>query len=79
LSVPVDRFRFLLRERWRDRVRFVLYRITTPSRPEDWRFMTVAGRRVAVHGWIRPWQLVLAAVRAALRRNHNHRPAAPKG
>jgi hypothetical protein len=70
VSLPVDRFRYALRERWRDRIRFVLYRITTPSTPEEWRFVSIGGRRVAVHGVTRPLQL-LARVPAALRQRHD--------
>jgi hypothetical protein len=69
ISLPVDQFRYALRERWRDRLRFVLYRITTPSSPAEWRFVSIGGRRIPVHGVTRPLQL-LARVPTALRQRH---------
>jgi hypothetical protein len=56
-SGPVDSFRYRLRERFRDRARFLMYRATTPSRPEEWRFVSIAGRQFPLHAVTRPFQL----------------------
>jgi hypothetical protein len=48
-SLPTDLFRFRLRERYRDRIRFVWYRITTPSQPESWRAVLLGGRAIPLH------------------------------
>jgi hypothetical protein len=69
LSLPVDRCRYDLRERWRDRLRFGLYRVTTPSRPEEWRFVSLLGRRFPVHWIRRPFRLAAKGIPALLRRS----------
>jgi hypothetical protein len=48
-SLPTDLFRYRLRERYRDRIRFVWYRITTPSQPESWSAFLLGGRAIPVH------------------------------
>jgi hypothetical protein len=65
-SLPTDLFRLRLRERYRDRIRFVWYRMTTPSRPENWSAILLGGRAVPLHTWRR---LVLLAgkMRPAIR------------
>jgi hypothetical protein len=65
-SLASDIFRFHLRERLRDRLRFVLYRLTTPSTPEEWTVLTVGDRVVPVHALLRPFHL-LARLLPALR------------
>jgi hypothetical protein len=64
-SWPVDRFRYRLRERLRDRVRFLLYRVTTPSSPQEWKFINVGGRQIPVHGLTRPFRLAGKALSRA--------------
>jgi len=53
-SGAVDRFRYLLRERPVDRLRFLWYRATTPSQPERWRTVTIGGKAFPVHALARP-------------------------
>jgi hypothetical protein len=57
-SLSHDLFHYRLREGLRERVRFLLYRWTTPSRPEEWRTITVWGRVVALHRLTRPFQVI---------------------
>jgi hypothetical protein len=70
-SLPTDLFRYELRERWRDRVRFILYRATTPSQPERWSAVTVGNLVLPVHALARPFHVLRKlgpAVRAVARR-----------
>jgi glycosyltransferase involved in cell wall biosynthesis len=59
-----DRFRILLQERARDRIRFVWHRATTPSDPNRWEIARIGGWAVPVHALRRPFhaagQLVIA-------------------
>lgn len=57
-SLTTDVFRFQLRERARDRARFLWYRLTTPSRPESWSAVAVGQRWVPTHGFVRPFRVV---------------------
>jgi hypothetical protein len=57
-GLATDLFRLQLRERWRDRLRFVWYRLTTPSRPESWTAITIGERSFATHGLVRPFRLL---------------------
>lgn len=66
-NLATDIFRFRLRERWRDQVRFVWYRVTTPSRPESWRALTFGDVVVPLHGILRPFRVLLKMPRAAAR------------
>lgn len=71
-SLETDLFRLRLRERPRDRLRFVWYRLTTPSRPESWSAVGIGGLWLPVHGFLRPLRL-LSKLPAAIGR---HRRAA---
>jgi len=51
-------FQFQLRERGRDRVRFVWYRLTTPSRPESWRAVRLGSIVVPLHGIALPFRVL---------------------
>ena len=53
-----DLFRLQLRERRRDRVRFLLYRLTTPSNPERWAAVAIGRHYFPLHAVLRPWMLV---------------------
>jgi hypothetical protein len=57
-SLPTDLFRYGLRERWRDRARFLLYRLTTPSQPEHWRVVRLGPLTFATHGILRPFRVM---------------------
>jgi hypothetical protein len=57
-SLPTDLFRLGLRERFRDRARFVLYRLTTPSQPERWSTRTIGGVMLPLHAFTRPLRLL---------------------
>ena len=69
-SLATDVFRYRLRERYRDRVRFVWYRATTPSRPESWSAVAVGGRWLPIHGLLRPFRAMRKLVPAL--RQHRH-------
>lgn len=66
-DLATDLFRLQLRERPRDRLRFIWYRLTTPSRPESWSSVALGKRWLPVHGVVRPFQLA-AKLLPALRR-----------
>jgi hypothetical protein len=66
-NLATDLFRLQLRERPRDRLRFVWYRLTTPSQPERWSAVPVAGHWLPLHGFLRPFR-VLSKLLPALRR-----------
>ena len=55
LSLEHDLFHIGLREGLGDRLRYLRYRFTTPSRPEDWRAVAVRGRAIPVHSFFRPF------------------------
>jgi hypothetical protein len=62
-----DRFRLRLRERWRDRVRFLWHRSLTPSDPDEWKVGSIGGVLVPYHSLLRPLHVVgqlLGAARA---------------
>jgi hypothetical protein len=61
VSLPTDLWTLQLRERWRDRLRFVWYRLATPSQPERWAALTIGARVVPLHGFVRPFRLALRA------------------
>jgi hypothetical protein len=54
----VDRFRWLLRERWRDRMRFLLNRMLTPSSPARWATVRIGRYYFPVHAVLRPVRLI---------------------
>jgi hypothetical protein len=53
-----DRFRLRLREGWRERLRFLLDRITTPSSPTRWAAVRIGGYNFPAHAILRPLQLI---------------------
>jgi hypothetical protein len=63
-SLSHDLFHYRLREGIRDRLRFLVYRSTTPSRPEEWRTVKLWGRVVPLHPLIRPLQLITRMIPA---------------
>ncbi|MGH7444951.1 MAG: nucleotidyltransferase domain-containing protein [Longimicrobiales bacterium] len=62
--LETDIFHYRLRERRRDRLRFLLYRLTTPSNPERWSVLTLAGRAIPLHAFVRPFQLLKKSIPA---------------
>lgn len=70
-DLATDLFRLRLRERGRDQLRFIWYRLTTPSKPESWSAVAVGKRWVPVHGFLRPFR-VMTRLLPALR---HHRVA----
>lgn len=64
----LDLFRLQLRERARDRWRFVLNRITTPSDPERWAAVAIGRYCFPLHAVLRPWRLIGTLVRILRRR-----------
>lgn len=57
-SLATDLFRYQLRERLRDRARFIAYRVTTPSQPERWTTWQIGGYILPTHAFVRPWRLL---------------------
>ncbi|HEU5208093.1 MAG TPA: nucleotidyltransferase family protein [Longimicrobiales bacterium] len=57
-----DLFHYRARERLRDRLRFLAYRITTPSDPKQWRVLKAGGLVIPLHAFIRPFRLLLRSV-----------------
>lgn len=57
-SIATDLFRFQLRERRLDRLRFIWYRVTTPSRPESWAAVPLGRYWLPLHGFLRPFRLM---------------------
>jgi putative nucleotidyltransferase-like protein len=57
-SIQHDLFHLRLRERPRDQLQYLFYRLTTPSRPESWMPVSAAGRMIAMHAIIRPLRVV---------------------
>jgi hypothetical protein len=56
----------LSRLQLRDRLRFVWYRLTSPSQPERWSAVPVGGHWLPLHGFLRPSRgAVQAGARAA--------------
>jgi hypothetical protein len=56
-SLPNDLYRFRLRERAADRIRFVGYRLAHPSRPHEWRVYRLGRTLIPVHSLIRPFRV----------------------
>jgi hypothetical protein len=67
-NLATDLFRLQLRERPRDRLRFVWYRLTTPSRPESWSAVPIGKHWLPVHGFLRPFRIA-AKLFPAVRRH----------
>lgn len=67
-SLDHDLFHFRLGDRVVDRWRYLLYRMTTPSRPERWSTITIRGRPVTLHAFTRPFSIVAKLVPAMWRR-----------
>lgn len=68
-NLPTDLFRLRLRERLRDRIRFVWYRFTTPSRPESWSAVRLGTHWLPLHGILRPLRVLpklISAVRGRI-------------
>jgi hypothetical protein len=66
-STMSDLFHFHLRERFMDRVRYIFYRITTPSQPESWRVLRIGRFLFPLHAFLRPLRLagrVVPAIRS---------------
>ena len=57
-SLRHDLFHYRLQETARGRARFVLHRTTTPSRPREWRAVTVGGYSLPVHAVVRPFRIL---------------------
>ncbi len=57
-SSESDLFHFTLQDSVRDRARYLFYRITTPSDPQDWKVWRAGPIMIPVHGFIRPFKLL---------------------
>jgi hypothetical protein len=65
-SLLSDVFHLQIRERVRDRLRFIAYRVATPSRPDQWRVVRIGSFLVPVHTVSRLIQLATRVPAAAI-------------
>lgn len=73
-----DIFHYRLGDRLPDSLRYLLYRVTTPSRPERWSTITIRGRPVTLHSFTRPFGILAKLIPAIWRRytpNHSRSEA----
>jgi hypothetical protein len=57
-DLATDIFRFRMRERAGERIRFALYRLTTPSNPAEWRVVSIGRWSFPFHALVRPIRLI---------------------
>jgi hypothetical protein len=63
-----DLFHFRLSDRVSDSLRYLAYRVTTPSRSEQWSTISVGGRPIRLHSFTRPIGIMAKLVPAMWRR-----------
>lgn len=63
-----DLFHFRLGDRFPDSLRYLVYRVTTPSRPERWSAISIGGHSITLHSFTRPFGIVAKLVPAMWRR-----------
>ena len=70
-----DLFHFRLGDGVSDSLRYLVYRITTPSRPEEWSAVSLGNRSISLHSFTRPFAVVSKLVPALWRRYTSRRPS----
>jgi hypothetical protein len=60
-------FQLPLQQTFRERRRYLAYRLTTPNRPDSWRTVRVGDRWLALHAFIWPLRLVTTRATAPFR------------
>jgi hypothetical protein len=68
-----DLFHFRLGDRLPDSLRYLVYRVTTPSRPEQWSTVAIGKRSISLHSFTRPFGIVGKLVPAMWRRYGRNR------
>lgn len=68
-----DLFHYRLGDRLPDSLRYLVYRITTPSRPEEWSTVAIGKRSISVHSFTRPFGIVGKLIPAMWRRYGRNR------
>ena len=63
-----DLFHFRLGDGLQDSFRYLMYRITTPSRPEEWSTVSLGNRSISLHSFTRPFGVVSKVIPALWRR-----------
>jgi hypothetical protein len=63
-----DLFNFRLADGLSESLRYLIYRVTTPSRPENWSTISVGGRSVSLHSFTRPFGIAGKLLPAIWRR-----------
>lgn len=63
-----DLFHFRLGDRFPDSLRYLVYRVTTPSRPERWSTISLGGHPITLHSFTRPFGIVGKLIPAMWRR-----------
>jgi hypothetical protein len=70
-----DLFHFRLGDGLQDSFRYLMYRITTPSRPEEWSTVSLGKRSISLHSFTRPFGVVSKVIPALWRRYTSSRPS----
>lgn len=70
-----DLFHFRLGDRFSDSLRYLAYRVMTPSRPEQWSTIPIGGRSIRLHSFTRPIGIIIKLVPAMWRRFDERRRA----
>lgn len=66
-TLAADLFRLQLRERFRDRLQFVWYRLTTPSSPKNWYGISIGAHWIPMHALFRPVRVLVKLLPAFAR------------
>jgi hypothetical protein len=63
-----DLFHFRLGDRFHDSIRYLTYRMTTPSRPERWSTIPIGTHSIKLHSFTRPFAVLIKLLPAIWRR-----------
>lgn len=63
-----DLFHFRLGDHFHDSIRYLTYRMTTPSRPERWSTIPIGSRSIKLHSFTRPFAVLVKLLPAIWRR-----------
>jgi hypothetical protein len=72
-TIEHDLFHFRLGDRLPDSLRYLVYRVTTPSRPEEWSTVAIGKRSISLHSFTRPFGIVGKLIPAMWRRYGRNR------
>lgn len=63
-----DLFHFRLGDHFQDSIRYLTYRMTTPSRPERWSTVSIGAHPIRLHSFTRPFAVLVKLLPAIWRR-----------